>query len=121
MTGRLTSGVAAGAVKLLALGGGVAGLATALAMGRAGHEVVLLERDATARPATQLGRDRPPLRRLDAAGRYRPPLRSLTRPGCAWGRQRTDRRKRCSAAGCSPVSNSGASEARRSSTASMRA
>ena len=36
------------AVKLLVLGGGVAGLATALAMGRAGHEVVLLERDAAA-------------------------------------------------------------------------
>jgi 2-polyprenyl-6-methoxyphenol hydroxylase-like FAD-dependent oxidoreductase len=35
-------------VKLLILGGGVAGLATALAAGRAGHEVVLLERDADA-------------------------------------------------------------------------
>ncbi len=33
---------------MLVLGGGVAGLATALAMGRAGHEVVLLERDAAA-------------------------------------------------------------------------
>jgi phytoene dehydrogenase-like protein len=32
-------------VKLLVLGGGVAGLATALAAGRAGHDVVLVERD----------------------------------------------------------------------------
>jgi 2-polyprenyl-6-methoxyphenol hydroxylase-like FAD-dependent oxidoreductase len=32
-------------VKLLVLGGGVAGLATALATGRAGHDVVLVERD----------------------------------------------------------------------------
>jgi len=35
-------------VKLLVLGGGVAGLATALATSRGGHEVVLLERDAGA-------------------------------------------------------------------------
>jgi 2-polyprenyl-6-methoxyphenol hydroxylase-like FAD-dependent oxidoreductase len=35
-------------VKLLVLGGGVAGLATALAASRAGHEVVLLERDTDA-------------------------------------------------------------------------
>jgi 2-polyprenyl-6-methoxyphenol hydroxylase-like FAD-dependent oxidoreductase len=32
-------------VKLLVLGGGIAGLATALATGRAGHDVVLVERD----------------------------------------------------------------------------
>ena len=32
-------------MKLLVLGGGVAGLATALATGRAGHDVVLVERD----------------------------------------------------------------------------
>jgi 2-polyprenyl-6-methoxyphenol hydroxylase-like FAD-dependent oxidoreductase len=37
-----------GAVKLLVLGGGVAGLATALAAGRGGHEVVLAERDSDA-------------------------------------------------------------------------
>ncbi len=46
------------------LGGGIAGLATALVMGRRGHEVVLLERDARApeRTATDEifdGRDRP--------------------------------------------------------------
>jgi 2-polyprenyl-6-methoxyphenol hydroxylase-like FAD-dependent oxidoreductase len=35
-------------VKLLVLGGGVAGLATALATSHAGHEVLLLERDADA-------------------------------------------------------------------------
>jgi NADPH-dependent 2,4-dienoyl-CoA reductase/sulfur reductase-like enzyme len=34
------------AVKLLVLGGGLAGLATALATSRAGHDVVLVERDA---------------------------------------------------------------------------
>jgi 2-polyprenyl-6-methoxyphenol hydroxylase-like FAD-dependent oxidoreductase len=37
-----------GTMKLLVLGGGVAGLATALASSRGGHEVVLLERDADA-------------------------------------------------------------------------
>jgi 2-polyprenyl-6-methoxyphenol hydroxylase-like FAD-dependent oxidoreductase len=37
-----------GAMKLLVLGGGVAGLATALAASRAGHQVVLLERDPDA-------------------------------------------------------------------------
>ena len=35
-------------MKLLVLGGGLAGLATALAAGRAGHEAILLERDADA-------------------------------------------------------------------------
>ena len=35
-------------MKLLVMGGGVAGLATALATSRAGHEVVVLERDAAA-------------------------------------------------------------------------
>lgn len=37
-------------MKLLVLGGGMAGLATALAAGRAGHEVVLLERDTDTPP-----------------------------------------------------------------------
>jgi 2-polyprenyl-6-methoxyphenol hydroxylase-like FAD-dependent oxidoreductase len=41
-------------VKLLVLGGGVAGLATALAAGRGGHEVVLVERD-TDTPAGDAG------------------------------------------------------------------
>jgi 2-polyprenyl-6-methoxyphenol hydroxylase-like FAD-dependent oxidoreductase len=37
-----------GAMKLLVLGGGVAGLATALAASRGGHDVMLLERDTDA-------------------------------------------------------------------------
>ena len=37
-----------GAMKLLVLGGGVAGLATALAASRGGHDVVLVERDPDA-------------------------------------------------------------------------
>ena len=35
-------------MKLLVLGGGVAGLATALAASRGGHDVMLLERDTDA-------------------------------------------------------------------------
>jgi 2-polyprenyl-6-methoxyphenol hydroxylase-like FAD-dependent oxidoreductase len=39
-------------VNVVVIGGGVAGLATALQLGRAGHEVTVLERDDTPMPAT---------------------------------------------------------------------
>src|SRR3954447_8591983 len=39
------------AMRVVVCGAGVGGLTTALALGRAGHEVVLLERDATPMPS----------------------------------------------------------------------
>ena len=51
LTGQSSFGFDPPMARIVVVGAGVAGLGTALGLGRAGHEVTILERDATPLPA----------------------------------------------------------------------